>query len=132
MAERTDMSLTKRAIFLLLNDELSKGLWEKEVNTTCYLISKSPQASQEVQTCSHIDLDHLRIFRCVAYVHIFSEYQSKHDPKLKGIFVGYAKGVGRFKLRDPIKNKMVTNKDVLFYEHLMLKKSVPTNVYLSS
>lgn len=45
--------------------------------------------------------------------------------------MSYAKGVKEFKIWDPIKNKMVIIKYVIFDEQLMSKKSVTTDVSTS-
>lgn len=104
------MSLTKRARHLLLNVGLSKYFWAETVNIVCYLINGSLRASierkvaEEVWIGNPIDLEILRIFWCLAYVHISSEERSKLDPKAKKCdFVGYAKCVKGFKLWDPTK-----------------------------
>ena len=76
-----------------------KRILERGSNIVCYLIKTSPQASvernvaKEVWNNNLIDLDHLRIFRCPAYVHI-SKLNSKSK---KCVFVDYAKGMKRFK-----------------------------------
>lgn len=62
-------------------------------------------------------MSNLRIFGCQAYVHISSEDRSKFYHKSKQcIFIGYNKGVKGNKLWDPIKRRVVSNRDVVFVE----------------
>ena len=64
----------------------------------------------------------MRIFRCPAYVHISSEDRSKLDPKSKKcIFLGYEKGVKGYKLWDPVAQKVVISRNVVFDEKPMTK-----------
>lgn len=57
-------------------------------------------------------------------MHISSEDQLKFIPTSKKcVFVSYAKCVKWFKLRDPIKKKVII-KVVIFYEQVMLKQSI--------
>lgn len=69
------------------------------INMLCYLMNDSPLSSSEgnvvkdVRICNHIDLDNLKSFGILAYVHISSKDQLKLDPKLKKcIVLDYAKG----------------------------------------
>ena len=49
--------------------------------------------AQELWTCKTPDYDHLRIFRCEAYVHVSKKLRKKLDYKYrKCIFLGYAIG----------------------------------------
>lgn len=62
-------------------------------------------------------------------MHISCEDQSKLDPKLKKcVFVGYTKGMKGFKLWDMVKKNMVISIYVVFYDHLMLKQSIATDM----
>lgn len=77
------------------------------INMLCYLMNESPLSSLEtnvakdVRICNYIDLDNLKSFGILAYVHISSEDQSKLDPKLKKcIVLYYAKDVKGFTLLD--------------------------------
>jgi hypothetical protein len=52
----------------------------------------------------------LRVFGCLAYVHIPSEERSKLDPKSRQcVFLAYGKGVKGYKFWDPKANKSVIN-----------------------
>ena len=75
----------------------------------CYIINRSPRVvldgkvTEEVWTGQEVDYSFMRIFGCLAYVHISGEDRSKLDPKSKKcIFLGFKKGVKGYKLWDPV------------------------------
>ena len=89
---------------------------------TCYIINRSPRVAEEVWTGQEVDYSLMRIFECSTYVHILSEDRSKLDPKPKKcIFLGYEKGVRGYKLQDPVAQKVVISRDVVFDEKSMTK-----------
>jgi hypothetical protein len=55
---------------------------------TATVHGKTPE---EKFTCKKPDVSHLRVFGCIAYVHVLDEKRSKLDPKAeKCIFIGYS------------------------------------------
>ncbi|KAE8672931.1 hypothetical protein F3Y22_tig00111833pilonHSYRG00028 [Hibiscus syriacus] len=135
VAERMNRSLNERARCLRLNTELPKHFWAEAVNMACYLINRSPRASlaekvaEEVWTGHDVSFDNLRIFGCPAYVHVPADERSKFDAKSKEcIFLGYKKGVKRFKFWDPVAKKTMISRDVVFDEQFMLQQKKDTTV----
>ena len=62
------------------------------------------------------------MFECPVYAHIAREERSELDAKSRQfIFLGYHKGVKGLKLWEPKANKVVINRDVIFYEKVMLQ-----------
>jgi hypothetical protein len=46
---------------------------------------------KEKFTSKKLDVSHLKVFGCIAYVHVIDEKRSKLDPKAKKcIFIGYS------------------------------------------
>jgi hypothetical protein len=97
---------------------------------TCYLINRSPRialngkVTKKVWTGNEVDYSGLRVFGCPAYVHIPSEERSKLDLKSKQcVFLEYGKGVKGYKFWDPMANKAVINRDMVFDENSMLKST---------
>jgi hypothetical protein len=46
---------------------------------------------EEKFTSKKLDVSHLRMFGCIAYVHVLDEKRSKLNPKVdKCIFIGYS------------------------------------------
>ena len=59
---------------------------------------------------------------CPTYMHVFSKERSKLDAMFTWcIFLGYPKGVKRFKLYDTKANKVVISRNVIFDEKSMLQ-----------
>ena len=63
------------------------------------------------------NVEHLRIFGCIAYAHIPDEKRKKLDDKgVKCIFLGYSDVSKAYKLFDPITEKIIISRDVIFDE----------------
>jgi hypothetical protein len=100
------------------------------VSIACYLINKSPKValyekvSEEVWTNNEVKHSGLRVFGCLAYVHIASEERTKLDPKFRQCaFLECRKGVKGYKFWDSMENKVLINRDVVFDENYMLKST---------
>jgi hypothetical protein len=100
------------------------------VSMACYLINKSPRAAldekvaEELWTGNEVDYSSLRVFGCLAYVHIPSEEHSKLDLKSRQcVFLEYGKGVKGYKFWDPTANQVVISRAVIFDENFMLKST---------
>jgi hypothetical protein len=100
--------IAERARCLMLNARLAKIFWADAVSMACYLINRSPKAAldgkvaEEAWTGNEVDYSGLRVFGCLAYVHIPSEERLKLDPKSRqSVFLGYGKGlkVTTFRIR---------------------------------
>ena len=96
--------IAERARSLRLNAGLAKIFWANAVSMVCYLINRSPRArldekvAEEVWIGNEVDYSGLRVFGCLAYVHIPSEEQSKLDSKSRQcVFIGYGKRVKGYK-----------------------------------
>ena len=91
----------------------------------CYIINRSPRvaldgkAAEEVWI-GQVDYSFKRIFGCSAYVHILGEDMSKLDPKSKKcIFLGFKKWVKGYKLWDPVAQKVMISRVLVFDEKSM-------------
>eukprot|EP00253_Pinus_taeda_P007412 PITA_07412 len=85
---------------MLSGAQLGHEFWEEVVETTCYLVNRSPSLAlddktpQEVWTSKKPSLSHMRVFGCDAYVHVPKEKRTKLDSKSeKCIFIGEVKNV---------------------------------------
>ena len=112
---------------MLSNSGLEKNFWAEVVRTACYLINRSPTIAldggipEEVWTGKNLNYSHLKIFGCEAFVHIPKEARTNLDDKsMKCIFFGYADE----ELWDPVKNKIIRSKDVIFNESELFKRTV--------
>ena len=121
-------TFAEKAKCMRLNARLPKVFSAEIVNTTSFIINRSPSSaidfkfSEEVWSGRPVDYSSLKIFGCPAYVHMQSGERSKLDSKSrKCIFLGFEKSVKGYKLWDPILKKTVTSRDVIFDEAFMLK-----------
>jgi len=74
-------------------------------------------ASEEKFTGKKLDFSHLRMFGCIAYVHVAEEKRSKLDPKVeKCIFIGYSSEQKGYRCFNPSIWKLQVNRDVVFDE----------------
>ena len=116
---------------MLSNSGLEKNFWVEAVRTTCYLINRSPTIAldcgipEEVWTGKNLNYSHLKIFGCEAFVHIPKENRTKLDDKsMKCIFLGYVDEDFGYRLWDPVKDKIIRSRDVIFNESEMFKRTV--------
>jgi hypothetical protein len=119
-------SIAERARCLRLNAGLVKIFWAGAVSMACYLINRSldGKVAEEVWTGNEVDYSSLRVFGCPAYVHIPSEERLKLDSKSRQcVFLEYGKGVKGYKFWDPMANKAVISRDMVFDKNSMLKST---------
>jgi hypothetical protein len=82
----------------MLNEKnLPNYFWAKTVAIVVYIMNRTPTTTvhgmtpEEKFTCKKPDVSHLRVFGCIAYVHVLDEKRSKLDPKAnKCIFTRYS------------------------------------------
>ena len=89
--------------------------------TAVYLINRSPLAPlngdvpQRVWTGRNISLEHLRLFGCLAYMHVAKDQRSKLDNKSKPcIFLGYSEDEFGYRLWDLLDRKVGRSCDIVF------------------
>ncbi len=71
--------------------------WVEAVATVVYIMNQTPTVAihgmtpEEKLRGRKPDVSHLKMFGCIAYVHVLGEKRSKLDPKAeKCIFIGYS------------------------------------------
>jgi hypothetical protein len=83
-------------------------------NTTLFVQDKTQKKAWSGQRPT---IDHLRIFRCLAYAHIPIQNRKKlYDKREKCIFLGNSDHSKAYKLYNPITKKFIIIRDVIFYE----------------
>ena len=97
--------------------------WAEVVNTAVYIMNRTPTAAvhdvtpEEKYSGKKPDLSHLKVFGCIAYVHIPDELRRKLDPKAeKCIFVGYSIEQKGYRCYNPITRELRVSRDVVFDE----------------
>lgn len=123
VAERANRTIIDKAVTLLQESHLPKCLWGEAVNTVIYVknriftVAVKGKTPEEVWSGKKIDLSHLRVFGCAAYMHIPKQKRLKLDPKSKPmIFVGYCEQTKGYRLLDCEKKNIVISRDVIMIE----------------
>ena len=97
--------------------------WAEAVSTAVYVMNKTPTAAvhdvkpEEKFTGVKPDLSHLKVFGCIAYVHVPDELRTKLDPKAeKCVFIGYSLEQKGYRCYNPLTHKLRVSRDVVFDE----------------
>jgi len=123
VAERKNRHITEIACGMLNEKNLPNYFWAEAVVTSVYTMYRTPIAAihgmtpEEKFTSKKLDVSHLSVFGCIAYVHVPDEKRSKLDPKAeKCIFIGYSLDQKGYRCFNPSIWKLQVNKDVGFDE----------------
>ncbi|GJZ57254.1 retrovirus-related pol polyprotein from transposon TNT 1-94 [Tanacetum coccineum] len=123
VAKRMNRTLLERARAILATTSLRKSFWAEAINTTCYVINRSPSTIIELKTPTEmwtgkpVNYSDLHIFGSPVYVMYNTQETTKLDPKSrKCLFLGYIDRVKGYRLWDPTAHKVVVNRDVVFME----------------
>ena len=97
--------------------------WAEAVNTANYILNRCITSGVHEVTPEECfygrkpSLEHLKVFGCLAYVHVPTEVRSKLDPKVeKCVLVGYSEEQKGYKCYNPVTKKNVVSRDVIFDE----------------
>ncbi len=81
----------------MVDKKMSDHYWAEAVETVVYIMNRTPTATvhgmtpEEKYSGKKPDLSHLKVFGCIAYVHVSNELRTKLDPKAKKcVFIGYS------------------------------------------
>ena len=124
VAERMNRTLVEMARCLLIQAGLENRFWGEAINTAAYLRNRAPSAALknstpfEIFTGNKPDLSNLRVFGCIAYVHILKKNRSKLDGKaMKCILVGYSSDQKAWRLFNKDTKELIISRDVIFDEN---------------
>ena len=77
----------------------------------------------------NFEVNHLKLFSCLVYLHVTKDKRSKLDPSgKKGILVGYTDQLKAYIIYIPGFCKIELSRDVTFDEYVAFNKSRKTNV----
>jgi hypothetical protein len=108
----------------MLNEKnLPNYFWAEAVATAEYIMNRTPTTTvhgmtlEEKFTGKKPNVSHLKMFGCIAYVHVPDEKRSKLDPKVdKCIFIGYSLEQKGYRCFKPSTRKLQVSRDVVFDE----------------
>ena len=123
VAERKNRHIEEIARALMSEKNMPKHFWAKVVYTAIYVMNKTPTTGihdmtpEERYTGVKSDVSHLKVFGCIAYVHIPNELRTKLDPKAeKCIFIGYSLEQKGYRCYNPVTRQIKVSRDVVFDE----------------
>src|SRR5215470_10051652 len=133
VAERFNRTIVEMARTMLnaTNDKLGNSFWAEAIHTATYIRNQCTSRSleketddqhrhdnltpEELWTRKKLNVIHLRVFGCEAYVLNKENNRSKFDEKAnKCLFLGYKDGA--YKLWNPNKRRIVVSRDMTFKE----------------
>ena len=124
VAERMSQTIMEKFRCMLKLAKLPKSFWGEAVNTTVYLINRSPSVPldfdipERVWIGKDVSYSYLKVFGCKEFMHVPKEQRLKLDDKATScIFIGYGDEEFGYKLWDSEKQKIVISRDVVFHEH---------------
>ena len=116
---------------MLHDQELPLFMWTEACRTVVYLQNRSPHKAigsrtpKEAFTGVRPDVEHFRMFGCLAFSHVPSEKMTNLEPTAeKGIFVGYSETSKAYRIYIPVQRKLVVRRDVKFEEDRAFRKSM--------
>ena len=123
VAERKNRHIAEVARALMNEKEMPGYYWAEAVHTAVYIMNRTPTAAihgmtpEESFTEKKPDLSHLKVFGCLAYVHVPDELRWKLDPKVeKHVFIGYSLEQKGYRCYNPVTREIRVSRDVVFDE----------------
>lgn len=109
---------------MLAKKKIPKLFWPEAVNWTVHVLNRSPTFAVKNRTPEEAwngykpYVDHFRIFGCISHVHVPDSRRIKLDDKsLKCIFFGVSEESKAYRLFDPVSQKVIVSRDVVFNEN---------------
>lgn len=131
-AERFNRSLVEKARAMIKEANLSKVFWSEAIRVAAYSLNRSPSNANEnnltpaeLWNGSKPNIKNMRVFGCVAYVHIPTQFRNKFDEKSKkSIMIGYT--TTGYRLWNVEEQKVFVSRDVVFNEQeYYFKRKLP-------
>ncbi len=123
VAERKNKHIIKIARAMLNEKNLPYYFWVEAVATIVYIMNRKPTAIVHGMTLEEKfigkkpNVSNLKVFGCIAYVHVPDEKKSKLNPNFdKFIFIGYSLEQKGYRCFNPSTRKLQVSKDVVFDE----------------
>ena len=108
---------------MLAHAKLFTRLWVEALMTAMYMINRSPlvpldgDIPQRVWTGKDVSYRHLRVFGCLAYMHVAKDHRRNLDPKTRPcIFLGYDDDKFGYRLWNLTEKKVIRSRDIFFME----------------
>ena len=123
VAERANRVFAERIVALLEESGLSKKFWAECLAALVHVLNRCPTSAvldktpYETWHRKRPDVSHLRVWGCVAYVHIQKDKRGKLGSHMeKCIFIGYPDGYKGWKFYNPETKKVIISERADFDE----------------
>ena len=124
VAERANRTLMNAVRAVLISARMPDRFWALALQAAVYLRNRSPTSKLagmtplEAFTGRRPSLGDLRVWGCLAYVHVPKEKRGKLQPRSTACtLVGYSTESKAYLLWDPTRQAVVVSRDVTFVEH---------------
>jgi hypothetical protein len=108
---------------MLSEKNVPKSFWPEGVNWVVHILNRCPTFAvkyitlEEAWSRSKPSVSHFKVFGCIALAHVPDSLRKKLDDKsMVCVHLGISEESKACKLYDPIKKKIIVNKDVKFDE----------------
>ena len=136
VAERANRTLAERITAMLEESGLSKRYWAECLAAFVHVLNCCPTSVTDVTPYESWnkkkpDISHLRVWGCVAYVHIQRDKRSSLGSHMeKCIFLGYPEGYKGWKFYNPVTKKVIISERADFderynYDGTLIKQQDP-------
>ncbi|KAB2605263.1 hypothetical protein D8674_004980 [Pyrus ussuriensis x Pyrus communis] len=123
VAERKNRTIMNMVRSMLSGKHIPKTFWPEAVNWTVHILNRSPtfavrsKTPEEAWSGVKPSVNYFRIFGCISHVHVPDNRRIKLDNKSqKCIFLGVSDESKAYRLFDPISQKIIVSRDVVFEE----------------
>jgi len=122
VSERLNRTLQEMALSQIVHAGLSKHFWADSIAAACYIRNRLPVCPLNVSPYEKWygkkpNVNHVRVFGCVAYALKPGVYRTKMDVKSEKMrFIGYSLNAKGYRLYDEKRNQVVVRRDVIFNE----------------
>jgi hypothetical protein len=134
VVERRNQTVVEMARCLLKSMGVPARFWGEAVKTAVYLLNRAPTKSLNEMTPFEAwfgrkpSVKHLRTFGCKAYVKKVGPGISKlSDRSVPCVFLGYEPGTKGYRVYDPMNDKLMISRDVIFDEKVAWNWEGKTN-----
>jgi hypothetical protein len=121
--KRRNQSVVSMAHSLLKSRAMPTTFWGEAVATVVYLWNRAPTKSlnsitpYEAWHGHRPDVQHLRMFGCVAFIKATTPHLRKlEDHGTKVVFIGYEKGAKAWRFYNPTSLRAIVSRDTIFDE----------------
>jgi transposase InsO family protein len=123
VAERANRTLAEGITAMLNDSGLPKNFWEYCLGAFVHTWNRCPSSALDNKTPYEIwfkkkpDIGHIRVWGCIAYVHVQKEKRSSLGSHMeKCIFIGYPEGYKGWRFYNPITKKVIISERAEFDE----------------